>query len=57
MKLLNFIKKDKVRAFPQKIYRLSEKRKAENGRRFILFTFFCFLLPAFLFSQWLETTI
>jgi YVTN family beta-propeller protein len=48
MKLLIFIKK---------IYWLSEKKKAENVRRFIFFTFLCFLLPAFLFSQWLETTI
>jgi YVTN family beta-propeller protein len=48
MKLLIFIKK---------IYWLSEKKKAENGRRFVLFTFLCSLLPAFLFSQWLETTI
>uniref|UniRef100_A0A7V5XZR8 YncE family protein n=1 Tax=candidate division WOR-3 bacterium TaxID=2052148 RepID=A0A7V5XZR8_UNCW3 len=48
MKLLNFIKK---------IYRLSERKKAKNGRRFIFFTFLCSLLPAFLFSQWLETTI
>jgi|GEM_PF-1858281 len=47
MKLLIFIKK---------IYWLSEKKKAENSRRFIFFTFLCFL-PAFLFSQWLETTI
>jgi len=48
MKLLIFIKK---------IYWLSEKKKAENGRRFVLFTFLCSLLPALLFSQWLETTI
>jgi hypothetical protein len=48
MKLLNFIKK---------IYWFSEKKKAENGRRFVLFTFLCSLFSAFLFSQWLETTI
>jgi YVTN family beta-propeller protein len=48
MKLLIFIKK---------IYWLSEKKKAENGRRFVLFTFLCSLLLALLFSQWLETTI
>ena len=37
MKLLIFIKK---------IYWLSEKKKAENGRQFIFFTFLCFL-PVF----------
>ena len=55
MKLLTFIQKGKVRAFTKKIYRLSGK--AENGQRFVLLTLLCFLLPASLFSQWLETTI
>jgi len=57
MKLLNFSQKGKVSAFTKKIYWLSGKRKAENGRRFILLPLLCFLLPALLFSQWLETTI
>uniref|UniRef100_A0A7C3UVU9 T9SS type A sorting domain-containing protein n=1 Tax=candidate division WOR-3 bacterium TaxID=2052148 RepID=A0A7C3UVU9_UNCW3 len=57
MKLLNFIQKGKISAFTKKIYWLSGKRKAENGRRFILLTLLCSLLPALLFSQYLETTI
>jgi YVTN family beta-propeller protein len=57
MKFLTFIQKDKVWAFPKKIYPLLGKRKAFSGQRFVLFTLLCFLLPASLFSQWLETTI